>query len=540
MPLFLRRLPLRPVLLATLALWVAVALVVLGGAWAWEFWGTVPSEDLSAVRWVLLGGAGGLICSAGAVWLAFRRHLYELERLRAALLIASANPDGRLPPLPDEIGSTPDSPAHRLRVAAEILIARRLFPNATTDERLRAVLGAIDEGILVITEHGQISLVNTAAKGLLGAERVHLGASAFASLERAQLIGAIEQAKATQGAINWTLADVEGNHYAAKVAHLRGHSGTVIRLSLEDLQNRRSRGLVAAETAARPQLAVVAGTQTTLGGRAEAKGRQNGENRLAAPPALRCLSNEASLPSQAIGATLGNSTPSEWDLSLHDQPIPDILGDDAAPPLVTQATPLEDLPVLVFDAETTGLDVKGDRLVQVGGVRLHGRRIFHVATIDRLVNPQRHIPPQSTAIHGISDAMVSDADPFPLVWPSLEPLFRGAVVVGHNIGFDLAMIRRECALAGLPFVQPPSLDTVLLASLLLPEGTALTLDRVAVALGVDIHGRHTALGDALVTAEVYVRLLPLLEAAGVKTYGQAHAFTRQATHLLARQRAMGW
>jgi DNA polymerase-3 subunit epsilon len=173
-------------------------------------------------------------------------------------------------------------------------------------------------------------------------------------------------------------------------------------------------------------------------------------------------------------------------------------------------------------------------------VRVHGGRIFPVAIIDRLVNPAMPIPSASTAVHGITDQMVTNAPPFAAVWPSLEPLMRGAVIVGHNIGFDLAMLERECALLDQPFVPPPTLDTLLLAGLLLPDIGELNLDNVAATLGVDIHGRHTALGDALVTAEIYVRMIPLLQANGIETYAQAYAYTRRATHLLARQRAMGW
>ncbi|SIS72440.1 3'-5' exonuclease [Insolitispirillum peregrinum] len=488
----------------------------------------LPDAPPRAFAWLTL--AGGLILTLAmiAVQVCLQQHFRSLERLRAALLIASANPDGRLPAFPALKHLPLRREADRLRHAAEILISRRLFPNATTDERLRAVLGAIDEGILVVTEHGQISLTNTAAKTMLGEDRLHLGASAFACFERLQLVGAIEQARSASGPISWTLADVDGTHYTARITHLRGHSGTVIRLSPDASQRARPPAPVA--HAPRPALSLVAASDSNGPTSVPALPRER--------PTLRCFNNDEDIASRAIAASMGTTTPSEWDLSLHDRPAPDV--NDPSPLLIPRDTPLEDLPVLVFDAETTGLDVKGDRLVQVGGVRLHGARIFHVATIDRLINPQRPIPPHATAIHGISNDMVRDAAPFTEVWEALEPLFRGAVVIGHNIGFDIAMVRRECGLAGLPFIQPPTLDTVLLASLLLPAGSALTLDRVAEALEVDIHGRHTALGDALVTADVYVRLLPLLEAAGVHTYAEAYAFSRKATQLLARQQAMGW
>lgn len=420
--------------------------------------------------WIVALVAAGILAVMG-LWILFGildSHFDDLERLRAGVLVAAMTPDGRLPVPRVE---TQEGEVARLREAVETLLARRLFQPVKPDDRLEAVLATLDEGIVVITETGQISLVNAPAKAMLGPERVALGTSVFAALERDLLLAGWEAARKAGGVVDWTLEDVDGHRYGAKVADLQGHSGAVVRLAMEEGRHRR-----AVEVQARAQHL-------------------------------------------------------EHDLSLHDA-VPEVN--------MEEDTPLADLPVLVFDSETTGLDVAKDRMVSLGGVRVHGARIFHMANVDRLINPGVPIPPRSIAVHGITDDVVADAPPFARVWPSLEPLMRGAVVVGHNIGFDIAMLRRECAIAGIAWHDPPTLDTLLLAGMLFPDMNDLNLESLCERLGVDVHGRHTALGDALVTAEVYVRLLPLLEAEGVTTYAQARAFAARADHLRARQKAMGW
>lgn len=424
---------------------------------------------------------GFMVASALAtvmgVWILYTlvdTHFDDLERLRGAILVASMNKDGRMPP-PRKDGEKGEVAA--LREAIDTFITRRLHAVTTPDEKLSAVLSTLDEGIIVTTENGQVSLVNAAARAMLGKDRVALGTSLFAALDRSSLVSAINEAKRSGGAVDWTLEDVDGHRYIAKVAEMHGgHGGAVVRLTLNDVDDRL-----------RPHLSLVSEGEWLI----------------------------------------------DHDLSLHDS-VPEVE--------VHDATPLLELPTFLFDCETTGLDITTDRIVSVGGLRAHGPQIFMIANVDRLVNPGVPIPPRSTAAHGITNDMVAEAPPFAEVWPHVEPLMRGAVLVGHNIGYDIAMLRRECQLAGIAWTgeDVATLDTFLLSGVLFPDMTDLNLETIAERLGVDVHGRHTALGDAIVTAEVFVRLLPLMDAAGVKTYAEAHAFQRRATHLLAKQRAMGW
>ncbi|MDJ0894200.1 MAG: exonuclease domain-containing protein [Alphaproteobacteria bacterium] len=219
------------------------------------------------------------------------------------------------------------------------------------------------------------------------------------------------------------------------------------------------------------------------------------------------------------------------DLSLHD-----------APP-VAQAhpeTPLSELPALIYDSETTGLDLQEARLLSMGAVRVHGTTIYRGATLDLLVNPEVKITARNTAIHGITNEMVADAPQFSAVSGQYEALSTGAVIIGHSIGFDLAILRNELLRAGKDWQTPLALDTLQLLSALYPNEEKLGLDAICERFGVEIHGRHTALGDALVTAELWVRMIPLLLDAGVTTLAEARSFAGQATSVISRQAEAGW
>jgi len=166
--------------------------------------------------------------------------------------------------------------------------------------------------------------------------------------------------------------------------------------------------------------------------------------------------------------------------------------------------------------------------------------VFHSVTLDRLVNPGLAIPARSTAVHGITNSMVAGAPPFAEVVGDLQAMMTNTVIVGHNIRFDLAMLRRESERAGIAWKAPPSLDTGLLVIALEPSTENLNLEAVANRFGVEIQGRHTALGDCLVTAEVFVRMIPRLHDLGIRTFAEAIAFQKRAKHMIGMQEHEGW
>jgi len=209
-------------------------------------------------------------------------------------------------------------------------------------------------------------------------------------------------------------------------------------------------------------------------------------------------------------------------------------------PRVNRFTPLGDLNAVVFDTETTGLDVSRDRVVQIGAVRVDGGHVCRDETFLTLVNPAMPIPPASTAIHGIDDAAVADAPGFADVQAAFETFAGNSVVVGQSVGFDLAILLRETRRMGAPWRPLHFLDTKLLYAVLEDDPEEHSLDDLARRLDVTIAHRHTALDDALATAEIFVRLLPLLAAKGIVTLGDAEGHSNAQTRILQRQARDGW
>jgi len=183
--------------------------------------------------------------------------------------------------------------------------------------------------------------------------------------------------------------------------------------------------------------------------------------------------------------------------------------------------PLRKLVYVVFDTETTGLDpAGGDEIIQLGAVRIINGRLLGEEVIDQLVNPRRLVPEESVKVHGIAPELLASQPTIGEVLPQFHAFARDAVLVAHNAAFDMKMLQMTAAATGLRF-DHPVLDTLLLSSIVHPYQEGHSLDAIAARLNIRIVGRHTALGDALATAEVLLKLLPLLEAKGIMTLNDA-------------------
>lgn len=206
------------------------------------------------------------------------------------------------------------------------------------------------------------------------------------------------------------------------------------------------------------------------------------------------------------------------------------------------ARPLIALDAVVLDTETTGLDPTRARLVQIGAVAIREGRLVPEERFDRLVDPGGPIPAASTAVHGIDDAAVAGKGGFMPAYEAFEAFRRGRLVVGHNLGFDLAILKRECRLAGRGFEPPPSLDTRLLGEVCFPSLPDQTLEVLSGRLGlaIDRSQRHDAVADAMSAGALFVALVPHLKERGIRTVGEADEACRRLAGALEGFVRSGW
>ena len=204
------------------------------------------------------------------------------------------------------------------------------------------------------------------------------------------------------------------------------------------------------------------------------------------------------------------------------------------------ATPLIALDAIVLDTETTGLDPRKARIVEMAAVRIIGGQVDAGEPLRRLVDPGEPVPPEASRIHGINDLILKGAPDFRQVWPEFRELFAGTVLIGHTIGFDLAMLLNECRRSGYPWTAPRTLDTRLLAELVEPNLAGFALEQLAAWLNVPVEGRHTATADAVTTARIFIALLPKLRDRGIRTLAEAEQASRGLTAALDAQHRAGW
>lgn len=184
---------------------------------------------------------------------------------------------------------------------------------------------------------------------------------------------------------------------------------------------------------------------------------------------------------------------------------------------------LTQLNYTVFDTETTGLEPsEGDEIIQIGATRIVNGRLLRNETIDQLIAPKRRLKQKSMSIHGITEEMLKGQPGIAEVLPVFHEFCEDTVLVAHNAAFDMRFLQLKEAATGIAF-RHPVLDTLLLSAVIHPNQESHRLEAIAERLGVSVIGRHTALGDAIVTAEIFLKMIPLLAEQNIHTLGQARA-----------------
>lgn len=425
--------------------------------------------------WILVLG---LVALVGGVWWIMRGGLHAQDqaarRLAASARTAAtanlahrAEMDDALEGLADarEAINALAERAERAERDVAVVVAEARAEVAAERDRLAAVLADLDHPVIVCTRDGLVLLHNDAARYACGKEGfLGVGRSVFSVLDRDDLTAPVRAA-------------LSGERLAASV-----------RCGDEVLELRVG--------------------PVTEGGQATGFV-------LVGPPVAVPAQEAQPLAQSATHLEVAprpSPRPVVYDFRLLDL--------DATAPGADDD--LRSLAFTVLDTETTGLEpAGGDTVVAVGAVRVDRGRVREDDVLDRLVDPGRPIPAAATAIHGITDEMVAGRSRLPTVMVDLARFASDTVLVGHDLAFDLAFLRPRETEAGtsLPYRV---LDVLLLSAVLHPaDGESHALDALARRYGIPVLGRHTALGDALVTAEILVRMIDQLAAQGITTYGQA-------------------
>lgn len=164
---------------------------------------------------------------------------------------------------------------------------------------------------------------------------------------------------------------------------------------------------------------------------------------------------------------------------------------------------------IVLDTETTGLDhARGDRIIEIGCVELVNRlpsgREFHC-----FINPERDVPAEAEAVHGLSTAFLADKPLFSSVAQDFLDFIGNDVLVIHNASFDVGFLNMELGRVGKPKISHDRVVDTLALSRRKHPGGVHNLDALCKRYGIDNSKRtkHGALMDSLLLAEVYVELL---------------------------------
>ncbi|PTM41227.1 DUF294 nucleotidyltransferase-like domain-containing protein [Bosea sp. 124] len=209
-------------------------------------------------------------------------------------------------------------------------------------------------------------------------------------------------------------------------------------------------------------------------------------------------------------------------------------------PKLLQATPLFAIRGVALDAETTGLDIRRARMIEIAAIHLDGGRLDRHNAFQSLIACDAEIPASAWAVHGIDGTALAGAPSFEVLHPGLMAFIEGRILIGHTVGFDIAMLAREAERLGQRFVRPIALDVRLLAQLAEPGLPSYSLEALGAWLEIAPQQRHRALGDAMAAGLVFLALAPRLRDRGIRTVGEAISASRRIADAMAGAVPPAW
>jgi DNA polymerase-3 subunit epsilon len=194
------------------------------------------------------------------------------------------------------------------------------------------------------------------------------------------------------------------------------------------------------------------------------------------------------------------------------------------------STPLDELIFAVMDVETTGFSYKkGDEIIAIGAVMVEGGEIKEGKTFHQLVYPNRQVSDQIQQLTGIQREMLVGGPSFFGVLQQFLSFIGCNIIVGHNVPFDLGFINPKLKKHCRCVIKNRNIDTITLSRSLHLPSKSFSLDNLLAFYNIEPVGRHSAIGDAFLTAEIFLRLMAELRSKNIRTLsGLDHFIKHQA------------
>ncbi|UOR12358.1 3'-5' exonuclease [Halobacillus amylolyticus] len=181
---------------------------------------------------------------------------------------------------------------------------------------------------------------------------------------------------------------------------------------------------------------------------------------------------------------------------------------------------LKDIDYTIFDLETTGFIPEiGHEIISIGAVRIHGLETCHIDTFHQIIRPIRPVSKSTFKLTGLTREQIANGHPFVGSFKDFMEFSKGSVLVAHPAKFDMRFLQSMLKRWKLPHYHPPVIDSQIMAQWLFPAKRH-QLDPLLKHFHIEKRERHHALNDAMMTSELFFKLLEHSIQNGIQTYGE--------------------